>query len=165
MSLLATYGSISRTINRRSTLMDTLTPEKRSWNMSRIRSKNTRPELIVRSILHHLGLRFRLHSTRLAGHPDIILPKHNIVVFVHGCFWHRHPKCRFAYTPKSRTDFWTKKFQGNVDRDRRQQDLLRQGGWKAIIVWECEVAKPDFLRKRLARRFKIETTLVLMDAK
>ena len=135
--------------------MDSLSAEKRSWNMSRIRSKNTHPELVVRSILHRLGLRFRLHSNRLPGHPDIILPKHRMAVFVHGCFWHRHVNCKFAYTPKSRAAFWKDKFAGNVIRDRRQHSLLRKSGWKTMIVWECEVANPTSLRARLARRFGV----------
>jgi len=134
--------------------MDTLTPEKRSWNMSRIRNKNTRPERVVRSILHRLGLRFRLHSRKLVGHPDIVLPKHKIAVFVHGCFWHRHGNCQLAYTPKSRVAFWEDKFRDNVSRDKRQQHLLRKTGWKPIVVWECEVADPEHLRRRLARRFR-----------
>jgi DNA mismatch endonuclease, patch repair protein len=134
--------------------MDSLTPTRRSWNMSRIRSKNTRPELMVRSILHRLGLRFRLHSARLVGHPDIILPRHKTVVFVHGCFWHRHPNCKLAYTPKSRLAFWQGKFASNVLRDKKQRAILQKSGWKTLIVWECEVAKPTQLRARLARRFE-----------
>lgn len=134
--------------------MDRLTRERRSWNMSRIRGRNTRPELAVRSLLHRLGYRFRLHSRRLPGCPDIVLPKYRSVVFVHGCFWHRHPGCPFAYTPKSRTDFWAKKFAENVARDRRTIGTLRQAGWKVIVVWECELREPEALIRRFKRTLR-----------
>lgn len=129
--------------------MDHLTREHRSWNMSRIRGRDTRPERMVRSILHRLGFRFRLHSSSLPGHPDVVLPKYRCVVFVHGCFWHRHPHCKFAYIPKSRIDFWTRKFAENVARDRRTTNSLRQAGWRVVIVWECELSAPDNLARRL----------------
>lgn len=108
--------------------------------MSRIRGKDTTPEVAVRSALHRLGYRFRLHRRDLPGRPDIVLPKHGTVIFVHGCFWHRHARCRYAYTPKSRVEFWQRKFQQNVERDRRVQRELRRLGWKVIVVWECETA-------------------------
>jgi DNA mismatch endonuclease (patch repair protein) len=111
--------------------------------MSRIRSRDTAPEKIVRSTLHRAGYRFRLHSKNLPGCPDIALPKHRTVVFVHGCFWHRHRHCRFAYTPKSRSDFWEAKFRSNVERDRRKTRELRRLGWQVVTIWECEVATPD----------------------
>jgi len=133
-------------------MADRLSTARRSWNMSRIRGADTAPELLVRSTLHRLGLRFRLHRRDLPGRPDIVLPKWKTVVFVHGCFWHRHPGCRFAYTPKSRIDFWLKKFQDNVERDRRNITALEQAGWKTIVVWECETADPA----RMSRRFKRE---------
>ena len=129
--------------------MDRLTPDRRSWNMSRIRSRDTAPERAVRSTLHSLGFRFRLHSKVLPGHPDVVLPKYRTVVLVHGCFWHRHPDCRFAYTPKSRTDFWTSKFAENMARDRRTVDALCQADWKVVIVWECETRNIDALATRL----------------
>jgi len=119
--------------------MDKLTSEKRSWNMSRIRGSNTRPELIVRSILHKMGYRFRIHDKKLPGKPDIVLPKYKAAIFVHGCFWHRHPECKYAYTPKSRTDFWNEKFVANIQRDKKNLLQLREAGWLAIIVWECEI--------------------------
>lgn len=131
--------------------MDRLTREHRSWNMSRIRGHDTGPERMVRSLLHRLGFRFRLHSRRLPGRPDIVLPKYRSVVFVHGCFWHRHLDCPFAYTPKSRVDFWASKFAENVARDRRTTAALRQVGWKAVIVWECELRNPEALSRRLER--------------
>lgn len=129
--------------------MDRLSKKERSWNMSRIRSKDTTPERTVRSILHRLGYRFRLHSRSLPGHPDLVLPRYQTVVFVHGCFWHRHPKCQFAYTPKSRTEFWTAKFLGNIQRDRKVRRELRAMGWHVIIVWECELRNLQSVAERL----------------
>jgi len=110
--------------------------------MSRIRSRDTQPELLVRSTLHKAGYRFRLHSKTLPGHPDIVLPRHGTVVFVHGCFWHRHHGCRYAYTPKSRVEFWRRKLEGNVERDRRNARALRALGWRVITVWECQAGAP-----------------------
>src|SRR5579871_5449972 len=113
--------------------MDRLSSKHRSWNMSRIKSRDTAPELSVRSILHRLGYRFRKSSgTRLPGKPDIVLPKHRTVVFVHGCFWHRHKRCSLAYTPKSRVKFWQSKFGANVIRDRKVGRQLRQAGWAIV---------------------------------
>jgi len=123
-------------------MVDRLTREHRSWNMSRIRSRDTAPEKIVRSTLHRAGYRFRLHSSQLPGRPDIVLPKHHTVIFVHGCFWHRHKRCRFAYTPKSRVAFWNEKFLRNVERDHEAAAALRRLGWRVITVWECEAASP-----------------------
>jgi DNA mismatch endonuclease (patch repair protein) len=131
--------------------MDRLSKERRSWNMSRIGRRNTEPELIVRSVLHRLGYRFRLHRRDLPGKPDIILPKHRIAVLVHGCFWHRHSKCKYAYTPKSNRRFWARKFISNVKRDREVRRLLRRAGWSVIIVWECEKRNADRLADHLSR--------------
>ena len=130
--------------------MDILTKEKRSWNMSRIRGKDTKPEKIVRSVLHKDGFRFRLNRKDLPGKPDIVLPKYQSVIFVHGCFWHRHPRCRFAYNPKSRVKFWQNKFSENVERDRFVKKELRKMGWKVIVVWECEL-KNDKKEKSINR--------------
>lgn len=132
-------------------VVDRLTVQHRSWNMSRIRGKNTAPELLVRSILHRLGYRFRLHRRDLPGTPDIALPRYRTVVFVHGCFWHRHPGCRYAYTPKSRLDFWQSKFNGNVARDVHHRAALRKLGWRVATVWECELRDPKRLARRLQR--------------
>ncbi len=129
--------------------MDSLTPEKRSWNMGRIRSKNTKPEIIVRSILHHLGYRFRIHRRDLPGTPDIVLPKYNSIIFVHGCFWHRHPGCSYAYMPKSRIEFWEQKFTDTIKRDERTMDALTKLGWKVLIIWECELKEPEAVVKKL----------------
>ena len=106
--------------------------------MAQIRGKDTKPERIVRSILHRLGTRFRLHRKDLLGNPDIVLPRYRLIVLVHGCFWRRHPECRFAYTPKSRIAFWRKKFEQNVERDRNVRDELEALGWRVVVVWECK---------------------------
>ncbi|MEE1573813.1 MAG: DNA mismatch endonuclease Vsr, partial [Candidatus Neomarinimicrobiota bacterium] len=108
--------------------MDRLTKEKRSWNMSRIKGKDTKPEIIVRSILHKAGFRFRLNRKDLPGKPDIVLPKYKSVILVHGCFWHRHPRCKYACTPKSRVKFWQKKFSENIERDKFVKKELRKKG-------------------------------------
>lgn len=133
-------------------MADRLTPERRSWNMSRINSRDTGPEMQVRSILHRAGYRFRLHRKDLPGRPDIVLPKYRTVVFVHGCFWHRHPGCRFTYTPKSRVAFWNDKFCANVERDRRNARTLRALGWRVITVWECQAGSPARWLPQLTRR-------------
>lgn len=125
--------------------MDRLTKAHRSWNMGRIRSKNTKPELIVRSLLHRMGYRFRLHRKELPGKPDIVLPKYQTVILVHGCYWHRHPDCKFAYEPKSRRDFWTKKFTENVERDKRNQKALLALGWRVVVIWECQTVDQEAL--------------------
>lgn len=130
-------------------MTDRLSREVRSWNMSRIRSGNTGPECAVRSILHRLGYRFRLHAKSLPGKPDVVLPRYTTALFVHGCFWHRHAGCAFAYTPKSRVEFWTDKFAANQVRDRRAVNSLRAQGWNVIVVWECELRDIKSLSRRL----------------
>lgn len=132
-------------------MVDRISREHRSWNMSRIRGTDTTPERLVRSALHRLGFRFRLSKSRLPGRPDVVLPRHRTVVFVHGCFWHRHRDCRFAYTPKSNLRFWERKFAENVERDRRTTRKLRSLGWKVVTVWECETRDRDRLLRRLER--------------
>lgn len=121
----------------------------RSRNMAAIRARDTSPELKVRSLLHHLGYRFRLHRRDLPGSPDIVLPKHRTVVFVHGCFWHRHRGCRYTTTPKTRADFWARKFERNVERDHGQQKQLKEMGWSVMVIWECELRDLPSLRSRL----------------
>ena len=127
--------------------------EVRSRNMAAIRGKDTAPELAIRRILHAMGLRFRLHRKDLPGRPDIVLPKHRTVVFVHGCFWHRHENCRHTTTPKTRQEFWQTKFAANVERDRRNQTDLQQLGWRVIVVWECELRQPSDFKERLKGLF------------
>jgi len=131
--------------------MDRLTEERRSWNMSRISGKNTSPERTVRSILHRLGYRFRLHSQSLPGKPDIVLPKYRTVILVNGCFWHRHNGCRYAYIPKTRKEFWSRKFSENIERDQRVSFALRMLGWQVLVIWECELLDIEQLRARLDR--------------
>lgn len=122
-------------------MSDRLTPERRSWNMSRIRGQDTTPERRLRSLLHNAGFRFRLHDKSLVGRPDIVLPRYNSVIFVHGCFWHRHSGCPNATVPNTRTDFWLQKFQGTIERDDRSVRELTKQGWNVIIVWECELER------------------------
>ena len=126
---------------------DRLTPEQRSWNMSRIRSKNSSPECKVRSMLHRIGYRFRLHRRDLPGTPDIVLPKHNTVIFVHGCYWHRHTCYNGTVTPKTRTDFWRNKFDENRSRDHRNTKLLKAAGWRVVVIWECQTENEELLRE------------------
>lgn len=121
--------------------MDVLTREKRSWNMSRVRSRNTKPETKIRSLLHRAGFRFRINAKKLPGSPDIVLPKYRTAVFVHGCFWHRHTGCKYAYTPKSRIEFWENKFRSTVERDLKKTKMLEASGWQVLVVWECELEK------------------------
>ena len=127
--------------------MDIISEERRSWNMSRIKGKDTKPELVVRSILHKMGYRFRLHRKDLPGTPDIVLPKYKTVIFLHGCFWHRHKGCKYAYTPKSRVKFWKDKFAETVKRDKQHLKQLKENGWEVFIVWECETKDMDNLKK------------------
>lgn len=111
----------------------------RSRMMAGIRGGDTKPELLLRKGLHANGFRYRLHVRKLPGRPDIVLPGHNAAIYVHGCFWHRHPGCRFATTPRTRTDFWRKKFRKNVDRDARNLRALQEAGWRTAVVWECSL--------------------------
>ena len=120
-------------------MVDFLSPSERSERMSRNRSSNTAPEVALRRAMHAIGLRFRLHSKGLPGKPDIVLPRHRTVIFVHGCFWHRHSGCKIATTPKTNTEFWEEKFYRNVVRDARTREQLEGLGWRVIVVWECEL--------------------------
>ena len=122
--------------------------EVRSRNMAAIKSKNTKPEIKVRQLLHSMGYRFRLHMKDLPGNPDIVLKKYKTVIYVNGCFWHRHPNCKYASTPKTRTSFWSQKFQSNVERDNKNYIKIKNLGWKYIVVWECELKnKSDLVEK------------------
>ena len=122
-------------------MADRITPQHRSWNMSRIKGKDTKPEIAVRQYLFANGFRFRKNDKRYPGKPDIVLPKYHTMIFVHGCFWHRHEGCKQATTPKSRTDFWLEKFQKNVQNDAKHIQELKNMGWKVIVLWECELEK------------------------
>ena len=122
-------------------MTDVFSEEKRSYVMSCVSSKDTKPEKIVRSFLHRAGFRFRLHARDLPGKPDVVLPKHKTAIFVHGCFWHRHPGCKRATTPKTRREFWMEKFKKNVRRDNLNQKKLKELGWEVIVVWACKLEK------------------------
>lgn len=134
-------------------MADRLTPERRSYLMSRVRGKNTTPELRVRKLAHALGYRFRLHRRDLPGKPDLVFPRLHKIIFVHGCFWHRHEGCRLATHSKSRTEFWEAKFERNVERDRRVRAELRALGWDVLVIWECETRESDTLEDILRRFF------------
>lgn len=120
---------------------DVHTPEQRSFNMSRIRSKNTKPEEMVRKYLFSQGFRYRKNDPRLPGKPDIVLPKYKTVIFVNGCFWHGHTGCRYFVWPKNNEDFWKKKINSNIDRDKQVVKRLEDLGWNVIVVWECELKR------------------------
>ena len=122
-------------------MADTISAPHRSWNMSRIRGRDTGPEIILRSLLHRARYRFRLHDRKLPGRPDIVLSKYRTAILVHGCFWHRHEGCGNATTPSTRRDFWQEKFDGNVARDQANEERLIDLGWRVIVVWECELKK------------------------
>lgn len=146
--------------------MDTISKEHRSWNMSRIKGRDTKPELIVRSMLHRTGYRFRLNGKVskklhpkgvLPGKPDIVLAKYKTVIFVHGCFWHRHKRCKDATIPKTRTEWWLTKLNGNVERDKHNKLKLKKEGWHVITIWECEIIKLKF--EKLMGKLKNELNI------
>ncbi|WP_072432898.1 MULTISPECIES: very short patch repair endonuclease [Azotobacter] len=134
--------------------MDILAPDQRSRLMSRIRGKDTKPEVSVRRAAHALGFRFRLHRRDLPGSPDLVFPSRRKVIFVHGCYWHRHPGCRYAYTPKSNVAFWQSKFAANVTRDRLAISTLESLGWSVLVIWECKTQDAEALRVRLVEFLK-----------
>lgn len=119
-------------------MTDVHTPAQRSKNMASIRGKDTTPELRVRSALHRAGYRFRLHRKDIPGKPDIVMPGRKIAIFVHGCYWHRHPGCKYATIPKSSTDFWQEKFKSNIARDKKVAKQIKEIGWRRLVIWECE---------------------------
>lgn len=131
-------------------MSDVFAPDKRAWIMSRVKNRNTKPELIVRSVIHRMGFRFRVHSAKLPGHPDIVLRRHRKVVFVNGCFWHGHAGCPRSALPETNRDFWLKKVSANKERDIRNLQALSDLGWKYLVVWTCEVAKADVLLNKLS---------------
>jgi len=132
-------------------MTDVLTKEQRSFNMSRIRNKNTRPEILVRSIVHRMGYRYALYRKDLPGHPDMVLTKHHKIIFVHGCFWHMH-KCRYGKVkPATNAKFWQAKREGNVARDKRNLRKLRKDGWKVLVIWECHTRNTKKLIDKLCK--------------
>jgi DNA mismatch endonuclease (patch repair protein) len=130
--------------------VDTLNPAKRSRNMAQVKGKHTKPEKLVRSLLHTMGYRFRLCVKKLAGTPDIVLPRHKAVIFVHGCFWHGHEDCKRATIPATNTEFWRAKITGNKERDRRRIAALEALGYRCLTIWQCEMRDSVALKKRLA---------------
>jgi DNA mismatch endonuclease, patch repair protein len=141
---------------------DTVSPEKRSDMMSGIRGKDTKPEIVVRRLLHRLGYRFRLHCKDLPGRPDIVLPKWRTVIFVNGCYWHGHKDCHLFRLPKTRTEFWSKKIEGNQARDQRNYIVLEAAGWKVLVIWECAVSKKKSLT---TKQLEIALTAALKSSK
>jgi DNA mismatch endonuclease (patch repair protein) len=131
--------------------MDTLTPSQRSERMSRVKGKGSAAELRVRSLAHGMGYRFRLHGAKLPGRPDLVFASRRKAIFVHGCFWHRHPdeNCRLARLPKSRRDFWVPKLEGNRARDARNEAALAAMGWMSLTIWECELRDEDSIRNKI----------------
>ena len=122
-------------------MADTISPERRSRNMSAIKSRDTKPEVYLRKLLYHQGFRYRKNYSGVFGHPDIYLPKYKVAIFVHGCYWHRHSGCQYAYMPKSRVEFWHKKFDDNIRRDKFVRETLESQGIRCLIVWECTIKR------------------------
>lgn len=131
--------------------MDTLTPAERSARMALVRAKDTKPELLVRRLVHGMGYRYRLHRRDLPGTPDLVFPGRSKVIFIHGCFWHRHARCALARLPKSRGDFWLPKLTANAERDERNVRALRRLGWSALTIWECQLGDTAKLSSRIRR--------------
>lgn len=130
-------------------MSDVFPKEKRSWIMSRVKGRDTKPELLVRSFVHRMGFRFRIHGRDLPGNPDIVLPRHGKVIFVHGCFWHGHKRCLRSKRPTTHKRFWNKKLDQNIKRDERFRRMLRRKGWRVLVVWQCETRKQEKLLRKL----------------
>jgi DNA mismatch endonuclease, patch repair protein len=130
-------------------MTDVFTKEMRSRIMSRVKGRNTKPEILVRSTVHRMGFRFRLHRRDLPGNPDLVLPRHGKVILVHGCFWHGHKRCARSKRPTTNHAFWNKKLDGNMERDKKFRRMLVQMGWKVLVIWECETRKPVSLKRKL----------------
>ena len=136
-------------------MVDTFSRVKRSWVMSRVPQRETNPEIEVRALLRMLGVRYRLNVRSLPGSPDLVVRSQRKAVFVHGCFWHRHPGCKFASTPKTRTDYWNEKFARNIARDRRATAALRKLGWTTIVIWTCQLRRKEMVARRLRRLLEV----------
>jgi len=132
-------------------MTDHVSSTKRSEIMAAVKSQDTGPELALRRLLHRLGYRYRLHGESLPGKPDLVFPSKQKVLFVHGCFWHRHERCRYSTTPKSRISFWTEKFERNMERDRSNIRDLKVLGWRSLVVWQCQLKVPERAIKRVVR--------------
>ncbi len=143
-----------KNISPDNTMIDTLSPKKRSWNMARIKSSDTKPEILVRSLLSRMGHRFHKNRKDLPGNPDIVLPKYKIAIFVHGCFWHKHKGCKSSNIPKTNVEFWKNKLNANVKRDKTAKRSLNRKGWKYITIWECKLDNMNKLKTRLRKLLK-----------
>lgn len=132
-------------------MTDVFSKEKRSWLMSRVKGRDTKPEILVRSFVHRMGYRFRIHRWDLPGNPDIVFPRHGKVIFVHGCFWHGHEGCPRSKRPTTNKGFWNEKLDDNIERDKRFRRALQRMGWKVFVVWQCETRKPEKLLLKLER--------------
>ena len=132
-------------------MTDVFSKEKRSWLMSRVKGRDTKLEILVRSLVHRMGYRFRVHRRDLPGNPDIVFPRHGKVIFVHGCFWHGHQGCLRSKRPTTNKSFWNKKLDGNIERDKRFRRALQRMGWKVFVVWQCETREPEKLLMKLER--------------
>jgi len=130
-------------------MTDVFSKEKRSWIMARIKGRDTKPEMLVRSLIHRMGFRFQTHKRDLPGNPDIVLPRHGKAIFVHGCFWHGHSSCRRSKRPTTNKAFWSKKLDENIRRDKRFRRELHRMGWKTLVVWQCEIRHPKKLLRKL----------------
>ena len=143
-------------------MADVHSPETRSFNMSQIKGKNTKPEELVRRYLFSHGFRYRKNVSTLPGKPDIVLPKYRTCIFVNGCFWHKHEGCKYFVWPKNNAEFWKKKITGNVDRDLRQQNELRLLGWNVVVIWECELKKDRFNETMASVEDKIRNSVTII---
>lgn len=137
-------------------MTDVFSKEKRSWIMSLVKGRDTKPEILVRSIIHRMGFRFRVHRRDLPGNPDIVLPRYRKVIFVHGCFWHGHKNCPRSKRPSTQKSFWSKKLDRNLERDKNYLLELRQRGWRVLVIWECETKTPKKLMMKLERLLRDE---------
>lgn len=135
-------------------MADNLTPAQRKKAMSSVQQQNTKPEIIVRSILHRLGFKFRKNVSSIVGKPDIVLPKYKTIIFVHGCFWHQHKGCKKSRRPKTNIDFWNIKLDKNIERDKKTEIELKKKGWSILIIWDCEVKDKDLLIQKLKTSLK-----------
>ena len=131
--------------------MDVFDKNKRSWIMSRIKNKDTTPEIAVRSIVHRMGYRFRKNNPKLPGKPDIVLKKHKKIIFIHGCFWHGHKDCKRSSRPTTNVDFWNNKINANIMRDQKNQNILQEQGWSVLVIWQCELRDTDILIEKIKR--------------
>jgi len=144
-------------------MADVHSKEIRSYNMSQIKGRNTKPEMLVRKFLHAQGFRYKLHDKTLPGKPDIVLPKYKTVIFIHGCFWHGHKDCKYYIVPKTRTEWWLQKINGNIANDEKAVKALKKDGWKIITIWECDLkpAKVEKTLKAISKKMSLKSIMLL----